>query len=122
MSDWIDVPEPITWTLREPMMHNGVSYATITLRAPTGEDMMKASAVRGASNIEVVHRLVETVSGVPYDVLKKIPEWMTSQMASYFDEFAGQPMPDPLEQWRKDRREAARVATLPPPDETAPPS
>jgi hypothetical protein len=109
VSEWTDVPEPVTWKLRETIAHNGVRYAEVTLRAPTGGDTLKAASVRGSSNLEIVHRLIEEVSGVHYDVVKQLPEWMIGQMAAYFEEFAEAPAPDPLERWRQARRDAAKA-------------
>ena len=109
MTEWADVPEPLTWTLREAIKHNGVKYTEITLRAPTGGDTLKATGVKGASNLDTVHRLIEAVSGVPYEVIAQVPEWMIGQMAGYFEEFAEAPAPDPLERWRQARRDAAKA-------------
>lgn len=104
---WIPVPEPLTWALPASVAHNGLTFTEVTLRAPTGEDIMKATAIPGASNADVTHRLIEAVSGVPYDALKVLPWWLVKQMSDYLDEFAGAPAPGPLEQWR-----AARLADL----------
>lgn len=111
MSDWTPVPEPVTWTLPAPISHNGMNYATITLRAPTGENLLKAMAIPGASNADVTHRLIEAVSAeqVPYDAVKKLPWWLIEQMDGYMSEFTGAPAPDPLEAWRQARK-AAREA------------
>lgn len=107
--EWTPVPEPVTWTMPVPIADGGLTYTKVTLRAPTGEDIMKATAIQGASGTDVAHRLVEVVSGVPYNVVKKLPWWQIQQMSGYMDEFAGAPAPDPLEQWRTDRRAAARA-------------
>jgi hypothetical protein len=104
---WTPVPEPVTWTLPNSVAHNGLTFTQVILRAPTGEDIMKATALPGATNADVTHRLIEAVSGVPYHVLKQLPWHMLKQMSDYLDEFAGAPAPDPLEQWR-----AARQADL----------
>jgi hypothetical protein len=106
---WIPIPEPMTWTLPAPITFNGMNYATVTLRAPTSADILKASAVRGAANLDVTLRLVETVSGerVPYDALKTLPAWLVVQMGEYMDEFMGTPAPDPLVAWREARTAAA---------------
>jgi len=56
----------------------------------------------------VTLRMVESASAenVPYDVLKKQPHWFNQQISDYLEEFVGAPAPDPLETWRRQRREA----------------
>ena len=113
MTAWTPVPEPITWTLPKPVMHGGVRYETLTMSAPTSEDVLKATAVQGASGLEVTLRIIESASAehVPYDVLKQQPQWFNQQVSDYMEEFVGAPAPDPLEAWRTARREA-QVAEL----------
>jgi hypothetical protein len=124
MSTWTPVPEPVTWPLPKPMEHGGVQYVTVTVGAPTVEDILKATAVRGAAGVDVTLRMIASASqeNVPYDVLKKQPSWLMEKISEYFEEFAGAPAPDPLESWRAARRaalaaEAAAVleAASPPP-------
>jgi hypothetical protein len=105
---WTPVPEPQSWPLAKPMMHGGIHYATVTLGAPTSEDVLKATAVSGASGLDVTLRMIESASAehVPYDVLKKQPHWLNQQIADYMEEFVGAPAPDPLESWRRARRDA----------------
>jgi hypothetical protein len=125
MTDWIPIPEPVTWTLPAPIAHNGMSYATATLRAPTGADILKATAIPGAAGLDVTLRLIEAVSAehVPYDALKTLPAYLVMQMGDYMDAFGETPAPDPLVAWRaarlagalKDGAEAANgVAAQPP--------
>jgi hypothetical protein len=111
MAWWTPLPEPVTWTLPASLQHNGMTYATVTLRAPTGADIMKATAIPGASGMDVTLRLIEAISAeqVPYDALKTLPQWLIGQMSEYIDEFAGAPAPGPLEAWRA-AREAAEAA------------
>jgi hypothetical protein len=99
----------VTWTLAAPISHNGMNYATVTLRAPTSADILKASAVRGTFGLDLTLRLVEAVCGehVPYDALKLLPAWQIMQMGDYMDEFMGTPAPDPLVTWRAARLAAA---------------
>jgi hypothetical protein len=118
---WIPVPEPQVWQIAAPANSGGMRYATVTLVAPTAEDIMKATAVSGASGMDVTLRMIESVSleHVPYDVLKRLPGWQIIQMSDYMDAFGGAPDPDPLEAWRKAKREAAAadppvVPELPP--------
>ena len=115
MTAWIPVPEPITWQMPEPIAYNGVTYQTVTLRAPTGEQLLKAMAIPGASSADITHRLIAEVSTekMPYDAVKKLPWWMISKMSDYMDLFAGAPDPDPLEAWRAARRAAAEAAPAP---------
>src|ERR1700691_4230449 len=110
---WTPVPEPQSWPLAKPMMHGGIHYATVTLGAPTSEDVLKATAVSGASGLDVTLRMIESASAehVPYDVLKRQPHWLNQQIADYMEEFVGAPAPDPLEAWRAVRR-AARLAEI----------
>lgn len=107
--DWTPVPEPITWNLPKPGMCNGMRYDTLTVGAPTSEDVLKATAVHGATGLDITLRMVESASAehVPYDVLKKQPHWFNQQVADYLEEFVGTPAPDPLEKWRTARRKAA---------------
>lgn len=116
---WLPVPEPVSWSLPVSIAHNGLTFTQIILRAPTGEDVLKATAVPGASNTDVTIRLIEAVSGVPYDVLKKLPFWLVSQMSAYLDEFAGAPAPDPLEQWRAARAADSAKPQVPVEDQIA---
>ena len=108
MAEWTPVPDPVAWPLAKPTMHNGVQYDTLTIGAPTSEDVLKASAVPGASGLDVTLRMIESASKehVPYDVLKKQPHWFNQQISDYMEEFVGAPAPDPLETWRRNRREA----------------
>ena len=108
MIPWTPVPEPQEWPLPKPMMHNGVHYAKLTIGAPTSEDVLKATSVSGATGLDVTLRMVESASAenVPYDVLKKQPHWFNQQISDYLEEFVGAPAPDPLETWRRQRREA----------------
>ena len=111
MIAWTPVPDPVAWPLPRPMAHNGVQYETLTIGAPTSEDVLKASAVPGASGLDVTLRMIESASNehVPYDVLKKQPHWFNQQISDYMEEFVGAPAPDPLETWRRDRHEARLV-------------
>ncbi len=106
MSSWLPVPEPVSWTLPRPITQNSLSYTTVTMGAPTSEDILKATAVRGASGVDVTLRMIESASAehVPYDVLKKQPSWLIKQIADYTEEFEATPAPDPLETWRTARR------------------
>jgi hypothetical protein len=108
MTDWTPVPEPVSWTLPKPITHGGIQYIALTMGAPTSEDVLKATAVQGASGLEVTLRIIESASAehVPYDVLKKQPQWFNQQVSDYMEEFVGAPAPDPLEAWRTARREA----------------
>ena len=111
MIPWTQVPEPVEWPLPKPMAHNGVHYAKLTIGAPTSEDVLKATSISGASGLDVTLRMIESASAesVPYDVLKKQPHWFNQQISDYMEEFAGVPAPDPLETWRRNRREAMAV-------------
>ena len=112
MTEWVPVPEPIVWTLPKPQMSGGLQYTTLTVGAPTSEDVLKATAVHGATGLDVTLRMLESASAehVPYDVLKVQPHWFNQQIADYLEEFVGAPAPDPLESWRTARRMALRVA------------
>jgi len=113
---WIPIPEPVTWVLKKPLVHNGMTYPTVTLRAPTGGEILKATAVRNRANMEVGLRLIECVNveGVPYEALCQLPAYLALQMGAYMDEFEGTPAPDPLEAWRKARSEAAEAEAATP--------
>ena len=60
--------------------------------------MLKATAVRGASGMEVTLRLIANISaeGVPYEALLDLPAWVVDQMSNYLDGFNGAPLPLPL--------------------------
>ena len=62
MIAWTPVPDPVAWPLAKPIMHNGVQYDTLTIGAPTSEDVLKASAVPGASGLDVTLRMIESAS------------------------------------------------------------
>jgi hypothetical protein len=96
--EWTAPPEPVTWDLPKPLVFGSVTYATITLRAATAGDILKATAVRGASGMEVTLRLIANISGegVPYEALSGLPAWIVDQMSSYLDSFNGAPLPIPL--------------------------
>ena len=105
-------PEPQMWLLPRPVSSGGLDYDRITLRAPSGADVLKATALAGAAPLEIVMRLIAAASieKVPFEVVLDQPEWIIGQMSAYFEEFAGNPAPDPLEAWRTARREAAAAA------------
>ena len=111
MSAWKPIPEPMKWTLPKPIEHGGLHYAQLTIGAPTSEDVLKATAIYGAAPLDVTLRIIESASAerVPYDVLKKQPHWFNQQVSDYLEEFVGTPAPDPLETWRRERRDAAAV-------------
>jgi hypothetical protein len=114
MSNWIAPPEPMEFLLPKPLMAGGMKYTQVTVGAPTTEDVLKATAVKGAAGLDVTLRMVESASAeqVPYEVLKKQPHWFNQQVADYFEEFLGVPAPDPLESWRSARRVALRAQVL----------
>jgi hypothetical protein len=101
----------VTWTIRKPITFGPVTYDRVTLRSPTGAEVLEAMKA-GASNTAVVHQLIAIVSAekVPLDVVQALPDWQLGQMADYFEDFAGNPAPDPLEQWRAARKAAAAPA------------
>ena len=106
MNAWTPVPEPVTWRFPKPLAQGGLSYATVTLGAPTAEDILKATSVRGASGMDITLRLIESASAehVPYEVLKRLPSWLIQPISDSTEAFAGAPAPDPLEAWRAARR------------------
>jgi hypothetical protein len=95
---WTPPPAQLTWALPAPLTNGPAVYHSVTLRAATAGDVLKATAMRGASGMEVTLRLISAVSaeGVPYEVLWQLPAWMVDQMSSYLDSFNGAPMPSPL--------------------------
>jgi hypothetical protein len=108
MSDWTPPPEPLTWELPKPLVFGSQTYSTITLRAPSGGDVLKASAMPGASPYAVSINLIAIVSAekVPYQALARdgeegLPAHLIEQMASYLDLFGGAPIPGPLDIWHK---------------------
>jgi hypothetical protein len=60
--DWIAVPEPVTWKLPKPGMSGGLQYDTLTVGAPTSANVLKASAVHGASGLDITLRMIEATS------------------------------------------------------------
>ena len=103
--DWVPPPEFVPWTLPAPIAFGSVTYATVTLRAPTAGDVLKASAIQGASGMDVALRLIAAVSveQVPYEALRFMPAYLVEQMSGYLDMFGGAPLPGPLEEWRAGR-------------------
>ena len=98
------LPQSLQWTLERPITHGGVTVETITLRAPTVGEVMKATAVQGRSNMEVALWMINAVSGIDYGALQQLPEYIVGQMVSYMEEFARVPAPSPLERYREARR------------------
>ena len=96
--EWHPPPEPVTWDLAKPLAFGSATYASITLRAPTAGDVLKATAVRGSGGIEITLRMVANISaeGVPYEALLGLPAWVVDQMSQYLDSFSGAPLPLPL--------------------------
>ena len=96
--EWQPPPQPVTWELEEPIKHKVASWSSITLRAPTAGDVLKATAMRGASGLEVTLRMISAISGeqVPYEALVDLPAWIVNQMSNYIDSFNGAPPPIPL--------------------------
>jgi hypothetical protein len=94
---WIPPPEPVKWDIK-PVALGSTTYTTVTLRAPTPADIMKATALRGESGMAVALRLISAVSGegIPFEALAQIPAWQIEQMSNYFESFTGAPLPDPL--------------------------
>jgi hypothetical protein len=109
MSDWTPPPEPLTWDLANSISVNGGSFHTVTLRAPTGADILKATGVRGAGNAQIGMQLIAAVSmeGMPYEAVQLLPTYLIEQMNGYLDLFGGAPEPAPLAAWRKAMAEAA---------------
>jgi hypothetical protein len=104
-------PEPVTWQFPRPIQFGPASYTSVTLRAPTAAEVLKAGALPNAAPLDMTLRLIAAVSGdaIPYEALVHVSAWQIGQMADYMDSFAGAPMPDPLEAWRR-----ARVARFAP--------
>jgi hypothetical protein len=96
--EWQAPPPSVTWDLNPPIALGVASFSAITLRAPLGEDVLKATAIRGASNMEVTMRLIAAINaeGIPYEAVVKLPAWIIEQMGTYIDSFGGAPPPLPL--------------------------
>ena len=96
---WQPPPEPVTWELQRPIAFGSATFSTVTLRAPTAGDVLKATAVRNASGMEITLRIIAAISGegVPYEALLSLPSWIVEQMSRYLDSFNGNPPPLPLQ-------------------------
>jgi hypothetical protein len=94
---WTPPPEPVKWDIR-PVTIGTTTYTTVTLRAPTPADIMKATAIRGETGMAVALRLISAVSSeeIPFEALALVPAWQVEQMSNYFESFTGSPLPDPL--------------------------
>jgi hypothetical protein len=68
--DWVPPPEPLTWTLDRPIPFASATYGTVTLRAPTAGDVLKATAIQGASGTDVTLRLIAAVSATKNKKIK----------------------------------------------------
>jgi hypothetical protein len=103
-------PEPVTWTFPTPIQFGPASYTSLTLRAPTAAEILKANALPGTVPLDMTVRLICAVSGdaIPYEAAIRLPAWIIGQMADYMDSFAGAPLPVPLEIWRRARMAAGR--------------
>lgn len=118
---WSAPPEPVTWVFPTPLTLGTASYPAITLRAPTGADILKATALAGEPGYTVTLRLIANISveQVPFEALLTAPAWMIDQMSRYFDAFNGAPMPGPLEGWA---HPPAAPDTASPPASASPPT
>lgn len=98
MAEWTKPPQPVTWTLDEPIELGPSVYTQVTLRAPKGADILKATAVYGEDGLTIAMRLISAISaeGVPFEAVTRIESWQIDQMSRYFDSFNGAPMPGPL--------------------------
>lgn len=114
--DWVPPPEFVPWTLPAPVAFSGVTYATVTLRAPTAQDVLKAADIQGASGMQITLRLISAVSveAVPYEALVTLPAYLVDQMGAYLDLFGGAPLPGPLVEWQAARIAAAKAEQAPP--------
>jgi hypothetical protein len=95
--EWKPPPATMTWTLSDPPRVGTMTYPQITMRAPRVGEVMKATAVPGATNLEVSLRLIETVSAeqIPYAALLEVPAWIVDQIGRYMESFSRAPMPTP---------------------------
>ena len=118
--DWTPPPEPLSWILPATIRIGQNSYTSVTLRAPTAGDVLKANAIPGASGYDVGLRLISIINleGVPYEAITQLPAYLVDQMASYVDMFGGAPLPDPLEEWRREQAARATTASAEPPPTT----
>jgi hypothetical protein len=101
MDAYTPPPAELTFVFSPPLAFGAASYPAITLRCPSGADILKATALRGESSLAQTLRLAEAVSNeaVPFDALLLAPAWQIDQMARYFDSFNGAPMPGPFAVW-----------------------
>jgi hypothetical protein len=109
--DWVPPPEFVAWTLPTPIAFGSVTYTTVTLRAPTAGDVLKATAIQGSSGMDVSLRLIAGVSveQIPHEALRLMPAYLVEQMTGYLDMFGGAPLPGPLAAWQADRLAAAKA-------------
>jgi hypothetical protein len=94
---WEPPPASLTWTLPDPPRIGTMMYPHITVRAPNVGEVMKATAVPGATNLETTLRLIEVVSAeqIPYAALLLVPAWIVDQISRYMESFSSYPMPKP---------------------------
>lgn len=99
--DYAPPPAELTFIFSPPIVFGSATYPAITLRCPTGADILKATAVAGESSLAQTLRLAATVSGdaMPFEALLLAPAWQIDQMSRYFDAFTGAPMPVPFAEW-----------------------
>lgn len=114
--DWTPPPEPMTWVLPTPIKFGASTYPTITLRSPSAGDVLMATTIAGASQLQVSLQLIATLSaeGVPYEAISQrgsdgLPAHLVEQMAAYLDMFGGAPLPGPLAEWQAARIAAAKA-------------
>ncbi len=112
MSDYIAPPSSVTWTLDPPVALGSSTYSSVTLRAPTGADVLKSIAVPGENGLQVTLRLISGISqeGIPFEALMLVASWQIEQMSHYLEMFNGAPLPGPLVQYAA----AVRAASAPP--------
>jgi hypothetical protein len=97
MAEWKPPPEPVTWTIK-PVNVGTTTYSSVTLRAPTPADILKATANARENSLTHALRLISAISEeqVPFEALLNVPTWQIEQMSGYFESFSGAPLPDPL--------------------------
>jgi hypothetical protein len=110
MADWTPPPAQVPWDLNPPITHGTNSFSRITLRAPTGADLIKAMANPNETGSHVTMRLIGVVSleEVPFEAVINIPSWQIEQMSNYFETFNRAPMPGPLAEWDAAARAASK--------------
>lgn len=89
MSETEAAPPPELTIEFPEITHNGGKYSSMTLCEPTMEQVLSSDAVKGAQGSVL---LISVVSGMPRDVIGKLPISKVRQAMEYLGYFTQRPI------------------------------